>query len=188
MSTDAAAAVPAAHRRFRRVLPLVVGAWALGVAFGFWSLLLKDRHPLDPDVVARYFDAARVAPEAEAWLRAQAPLGATAATVVHVAAPGCRCEGAAERHVATIAAAYRGRGVRFLRATPAFAAAGPAALVFDRGGRLVYFGPYSDEADCGTSGGFVERTLDNLSAARAAAVPKPLAIGCFCLPPAATAS
>jgi hypothetical protein len=185
MSMDAAA-VPAAHRRFRLVLPLVVGAWAIGVAAGFWSLLLRDRHPLDPAIVARYFDAARVAPEAESWLQAQSPAAGAGATVVHVAASGCRCEGAAERHFATIAATYRGRGVRFLRATPAFAAAGPAALVFDRGGRLVYFGPYSDEADCGTSGGFVERTLEGLLARRAGAAPKPLGLGCFCLPSTAT--
>lgn len=61
--------------------------------------------------------------------------------------------------------------------------AAPAALVFNGAGRLVYFGPYSEEADCGTSGGFVERALDALVAGRAAPVARPLGIGCLCITP-----
>ena len=179
-----AASPPAAGamtRHARYLLPAVVAVWAAGTAGAFWALALKDRRPLDPDAVAAYFDAGRVAPAAEAWLRARTPPAAGAATVVHVLPAGCSCTPAAGRHVERIEAAYRGRHVAFARGRPDWVPAAPAALVFDAAGRLVYFGPYSDEADCGTRSGFVERALDALLAGRPASPPRPLGIGCFCL-------
>lgn len=158
----------------------VVLAWAVATAVAFWWFEGRDRHPLDPAEVLAYFDRAPVAARAEAWLRATHPAGARA-TVVHVAAGECSCSRNAERHLAEIAARYRPRRVAFLRARPDWVAATPAALVFDANGHLVYFGPYSDEADCGTSGGFVERTLDALLDRTARAPVRPLGIGCFCL-------
>lgn len=166
--------------RSRPWLALVVLAWGAGTAVAFWALALKDRRVLDPAALAAHFDAARVAPAAEAWLRARAPRAAHA-TVVHVVPEHCSCAGAVNRHVLQLEAAYRPRAVAFLRARPDWVSAAPAALVFDATGTLVYFGPYSDEADCGTSGGFVERTLDQLLAGRAPRAPRPLGIGCFCL-------
>jgi hypothetical protein len=56
----------------------------------------------------------------------------------------------------------------------------PAALVFDAAGQLVYFGPYSDGARCGESGGLVERVLDRVLGGQA---PRPQPFyggGCFC--------
>jgi hypothetical protein len=172
---------PIAARRVRWILPAVVAVWAAGTCGAFWTLALKDRRPLDPAVVAAYFDAGRAAPAAEAWLRARAPLGPAAATVVHVAPEGCSCSPAVNRHLERIEAAYRKRHVAFLRARPDWVAAAPAALVFDAAGRLAYFGPYSDAADCGTSNGFVERALDALLAGRPPSPLRPLGVGCFCV-------
>jgi hypothetical protein len=56
----------------------------------------------------------------------------------------------------------------------------PAALVFDAAEQLVYFGPYSDSARCGESGGLVERVLDRVLGGQA---PRPQPFyggGCFC--------
>jgi hypothetical protein len=56
----------------------------------------------------------------------------------------------------------------------------PAALVFDAAGKLVYFGPYSDSARCGESGGLVERVLERVLDGQA---PRPQPFyggGCFC--------
>ncbi len=56
----------------------------------------------------------------------------------------------------------------------------PAALVFDADGRLVYFGPYSDSARCGTTGGLVERVLDRMLGGRAPHLQPFYGGGCFC--------
>jgi hypothetical protein len=58
--------------------------------------------------------------------------------------------------------------------------ASPAALVFDATGALVYFGPYSDAARCGTSGGLVERVLDKVLAGHSPQLQRFIGGGCFC--------
>jgi hypothetical protein len=172
----------AAPRTLRRRLACAVALlWVCVVVAGFWKFEWQDRRPLDPALVATYFDTARTAPLAEAWLRTQ-PIGPGArATVVHVGAPACSCNRNAARHAAEIEGTYRARRVHFVDAHPEWVRAAPAALVFNAAGRLVYFGPYSEEADCGTSGGFVERALDALVAGRAAPTARPLGIGCLCI-------
>jgi hypothetical protein len=132
------------------------------------------------------------------------------ATVVHVYSADCPCNRFTQPHLARIISGYRHRGVGFVAAVhgPATAAAGslaspvglagiqqvelrggsdlawiestPAALVFDAAGRLVYFGPYSDSARCGESGGLVERVLDRMLGGQ---TPRPQPFyggGCFC--------
>jgi hypothetical protein len=56
----------------------------------------------------------------------------------------------------------------------------PAALVYDARGKLVYYGPYSDGARCGESGGLVERVLDRVLLGHTP-LPQPFyGGGCFC--------
>jgi len=132
------------------------------------------------------------------------------ATVVHVYSADCPCNRFTHPHLARIISGYQHRGVSFVAAVhgPATAVASslassagltgiqqvelrggrdlawiestPAALVFDAGGRLVYFGPYSDSARCGESGGLVERVLDRMLGGQ---TPRPQPFyggGCFC--------
>ncbi len=135
--------------------------------------------------------------------------GARLATVVHVYAANCPCNRFTHPHLARIVSGYQHRGVSFVAAVqgPAATAADltsaadlaalqrvelrgrrdlawieatPAALVFDAAGTLVYFGPYSDSARCGASGGLVERVLDRMLGGQA---PRPQPFyggGCFC--------
>src|SRR6202020_143433 len=115
------------------------------------------------------------------------------ATVVHIYSADCPCNRFTHPHLARIISGYQHRGVSFVAAVhgPATAVAGsltssagltgiqqvelrggrdlawiestPAALIFDATGRLVYFGPYSDSARCGESGGgLVERVLERV--------------------------
>jgi hypothetical protein len=135
---------------------------------------------------------------------------ARVATVVHVYSADCPCNRFTHPHLARIISGYQHRGVSFVAAVhgPATRVAGspagpagltgiqqvelrggsdlawlestPAALVFDAAGRLVYFGPYSDSARCGESGGLVERVLDRLLGGQ---TPRPQPFyggGCFC--------
>jgi hypothetical protein len=130
--------------------------------------------------------------------------------VVHVYSADCPCNRFTQPHLARIISGYQHRGVSFVAAVhgPATAVASnlassarltgiqqvelrggsdlawieatPAALVFDATGRLVYFGPYSDSARCGESGGLVERVLDRMLGGQ---TPQPRPFyggGCFC--------
>ena len=129
------------------------------------------------------------------------------ATVVHVYMAGCVCNRFTHPHLARIVARYRSAGVNFFAAVRPAAADGvaedtgpqglprialptgnewswidatPAALVYDAQGKLVYFGPYSDSARCGESGGLVERVLDRVLLGH---TPHPQPFyggGCFC--------
>ena len=130
-----------------------------------------------------------------------------AATVVHVYTTGCACNRFTHPHLARIVTRYRSAGVNFFAAMrPAVAdavavdtvpqglqrialppgnelswiEATPAALVYDAAGNLVYFGPYSDSARCGESGGLVERVLDRVLLGHTLR-PQPFyGGGCFC--------
>jgi hypothetical protein len=136
--------------------------------------------------------------------------GHMTATVVHVYKPGCACNRFTEPHLAKIVARYAQAGVRFVVATREQSAANeistqtvsavgglaqyaitdspdldwlaiaPAALVFTSAGKLVYFGPYSDAAWCGTSGGLIERILDRLLAGQTPRLQPFYGTGCFC--------
>jgi hypothetical protein len=129
------------------------------------------------------------------------------ATVVHVYMAGCACNRFTHPHLARIVTRYRSAGVNFFAAERPAAAGGvavdtvpqglprialptgtelswieatPAALVYDAEGKLVYFGPYSDSARCGESGGLVERVLDRVLLGH---TPQPQPFyggGCFC--------
>lgn len=110
-------AAPGATLR-RRLAPVVALLWLGAVLVGFWRYEWQDRRPLDPALVATYFDAARTAPLAEAWLRAQPLGGGARATVVHVGAPACSCNRNATRHAVEIQGTYRTRHVNFVDAHP----------------------------------------------------------------------
>lgn len=136
--------------------------------------------------------------------------GAPVATVVHVYSANCPCNRFTHPHLARIVARYQHRGVNFVTAVRAAAGAAvdlplsapgpaglqqfelpaggdlewleatPAALVFDVSGRLVYFGPYSDSARCGESGGLVERVLDRMLVGQTPQLQPFYGGGCFC--------
>ena len=58
--------------------------------------------------------------------------------------------------------------------------AGPAVAIWDRQGRLAYFGPYSEGANCSSSNSFIEPILQALSEGRPVDATHTLAVGCYC--------
>jgi hypothetical protein len=131
------------------------------------------------------------------------------ATILHFWDPGCACSRFNESHVQQLIADYRAAGVQLLvldkqdlqagTVRQAFGSAAmpyrgadlgavdleipasPAAAVFDRDGRLAYFGPYSEGAAClAGNGDFVEQVLDKLLAGEAPSQINISAFGCFC--------
>lgn len=173
---------------------LVVAVWLTGCAWAFWHFELRLQRPFET-ARAALFDSNLRQTAAENWFRAEvqpktASPGMTVATVVHLYRAGCPCNRFTDPHLARIAARYRPRHVEFIAidargatahaARPAWFDATPAALVFDAGGHLVYYGPYSDGARCGEGAGLVERALDHLLDGHLPVPQSRFASGCFC--------
>jgi Domain of unknown function (DUF6436) len=117
--------------------------------------------------------------------------------------PKCRCNRFTEPHLRRLKEAFEGEGVRFMAAAAAVAggptplglevlrfdasrlhAAGvdsvPSALIFDGGGRLIYYGPYSNSTWCGSAGALVDPVLKRALSGSAQFIGVPASRGCFC--------
>ncbi|HDS1737805.1 DUF6436 domain-containing protein [Pseudomonas sp. BP8] len=58
--------------------------------------------------------------------------------------------------------------------------ASPAVAIWDRQGRLAYFGPYSEGAVCNSNNSFIEPVLKALLEDRKVNASNTLAVGCYC--------
>lgn len=169
---------------------LVFAVWLAAVGAAFWQFEFRWQRPF---AAATEFDAAMHTRTAEAWFRTLAAAGRAdsrrVATVVHVYQPECACNRYSEPHVRELESRYAPRGIGFLRVEIGGAAAAdspgwlnttPAALVFDAGGKLLYYGPYSDAAWCGAQSGLVEPILESALRGRPPLQRFAAARGCFC--------
>jgi hypothetical protein len=186
-ATDPSVSAPRATRRAWTVVAL----WLAGTAAAFWYFTQQQLQPFETELPGQVFDATERARSAEQWLLASygaAPREARA-TVVELPLAACRCSSLTAPHVARMRADYAPRGVRFLRAAPVqpgnpdplpWVRSGPAAMVFDSAGRLVYYGPYSAGASCGTTDGLVEKVLERLLAGNEVQLRPATTRGCYC--------
>lgn len=113
--------------------------------------------------------------------------------VLHFVDPQCPCSRFSVPHIAELETRYQNQ-VKFvdvhtakhykaaatdalpLRSVPA----GPAVAIWDRNGRLAYFGPYSGGAVCGQGTDFVAATLAALAIGKNPQWINHEAVGCFC--------
>ncbi|WP_341522272.1 DUF6436 domain-containing protein [Pseudomonas sp. G.S.17] len=58
--------------------------------------------------------------------------------------------------------------------------ASPAVAIWDRDGKLAYFGPYSEGLTCNSSNSFIEPILQALSSGRPVDATHTMAVGCYC--------
>jgi hypothetical protein len=123
--------------------------------------------------------------------------------LVHFWDPACPCNVGNQQHLAELIGHYAPQGVRFyavqkpgskgqlpdtlssLKNLPGFDGsaqlpASPAVAIWDRGGKLAYFGPYSSGVTCNSSNSFIEPILEALAAGRVVNASNNLAVGCFC--------
>jgi hypothetical protein len=189
--------------RFAVLAWIAVGAWLLATAGGFWFFQMSDWRPFNSDVQA-FPQNNREA--LEQWYRRNLSGGAAKLTLVDVYRDGCRCNRFTEPHLKKLMARYAGSGVRFVAtalpaprassasgplglpllagaaAIPAAAAitVGPAALIFDAAGRLIYYGPFSDAAWCGSAGALVDPAIDRALAGLGPTSTPSATRGCFC--------
>jgi len=123
--------------------------------------------------------------------------------VVHFWDPACPCNVGNQQHLGDLVSQFAGHGVTFhvlqkpgshgqlpanLTALKPIAnlpgsehlPASPAVAIWDRQGRLAYFGPYSEGAVCNASNSFVEPILKALLDGRQVSASNTLAVGCYC--------
>jgi len=185
----------------------IVVLWLVATAYAFWWFALRDIKPFEASTSPRIgmFDASQRTLAAEVWFKsaiAGSNSQTTVATVIHITQPSCSCNRFNKPHFTSIVEKYASKGIAFrafahpaapplsadvieikkatLRGALDWVTSTPAALVFDAGGHLIYFGPYSFGAMCGTVGGPVEEVLDSVLAKQSVAPPPTQAVGCYC--------
>lgn len=123
--------------------------------------------------------------------------------LVHFWDPACPCNVGNQQHLAELIEQFAAQGVDFyvvqkpgsrgqlpttLSALKPLAnfpgaehlPASPAVAIWDRQGKLAYFGPYSEGATCNSSNSFIEPILLALSQGRAVNATHTMAVGCYC--------
>lgn len=123
--------------------------------------------------------------------------------VVHFWDPACPCNVGNQQHLGDLVSQFASQGLTFhvlqkpgshgqlptnLSALEPLASlpgsehlpASPAVAIWDRQGRLAYFGPYSEGAVCNASNSFVEPIIKALLEGRPVQATNTLAIGCYC--------
>ena len=123
--------------------------------------------------------------------------------VVHFWDPACPCNVGNQQHLGELIEQYAPQGVEFyalqkpgshgqlpdnlrhmknLDALPGAdqIPASPAVGIWDRTGKLAYFGPYSEGLTCNASNSFIEPILKALGTGRELNATHTLAVGCYC--------
>ncbi|WP_342623869.1 DUF6436 domain-containing protein [Pseudomonas alkylphenolica] len=123
--------------------------------------------------------------------------------LVHFWDPACPCNVGNQQHLAELIEHFAPQGVAFyvvqkpgsrgqlpstLSALKPLAElpgaehlpASPGVAIWDRQGKLAYFGPYSEGATCNSSNSFIEPILLALSQGRAVSATHTMAVGCYC--------
>jgi len=166
----------------------VAASWfALSLA-GLWTYEVRQANS-ERSVLFELHDTAQVERWYSQTIAGMADVANSApATVISLAGQGCPCEASAAPRFAQIRSRYQSRGVRFLvpdatsRSDPRLAAltSGQAALVFDRKGRLAYYGPYAEAAACGVGRGLLEPILDRVLSGRFVTSVPVVGLACAC--------
>ncbi|WP_447795197.1 DUF6436 domain-containing protein [Pseudomonas farris] len=133
--------------------------------------------------------------------------GPGAIRLVHFWNPACPCNVGNQQHLTELVEHYVPQGVEFyavqkpgshgqlpstlsrlktITVLPGSEQipASPAVAIWDRNGRLAYFGPYSEGLTCNSSNSFIEPILQALNEGRAVNATHTLAVGCYCPWPA----
>ncbi len=169
-------------------------AWLLAMIYAFWWYQARFIRPFAEQAVLFSGDHLQL-PDALA--------GPGPVRLVHFWDPACPCNVGNQQHLTELLERFAGQPVSFhvLRKPgshgelPAPLAAlqpltelrgaadipsSPAVAIWDRQGRLAYFGPYSEGAVCTSENSFVEPIIEAVLAGRRVQATHGLAVGCFC--------
>ena len=173
---------------------LLAGLWLAAMVWAFWWYQARYLRP---------FDTSPTLFSGEHLQLPAAIAGPGSVRLVHFWDPACPCNVGNQQHLAELLARFAPLGVQFFAvqkpgshgqlpatlqalrplATPPGAEAlpaSPAVAIWDRQGRLAYFGPYSEGAVCSSANSFIEPVLQALIDGRPVQATQSLAQGCYC--------
>lgn len=173
---------------------LIAALWLGAMLLAFWWFQARYIRPFEPRT--ELFTGAELRLPAE--LAGPGPV-----RLVHFWDPGCPCNVGNQQHLGELVETYAPRGVEFYAVQKAGSQgrlptnlqalqpleeldgsaglpASPAVAIWDREGRLAYFGPYSEDALCTSANSFIEPILEALMDGRPVRAESNLAVGCFC--------
>lgn len=181
-------------RRKTLLACLLALLWVGLMATAFWWYQARYIRPFTEQTAL--FDGSLLQLPAE--LRGPGPV-----RLVHFWDPACPCNVGNQQHLSELLTRFGEHGVNFysvrkpgtqgelpapLKGLQALEQlpgseqlpASPAVAIWDKQGRLAYFGPYSSGAVCTSSNSFIEPILEALLADRPVQASNNLAVGCFC--------
>ncbi|MGH8433967.1 MAG: DUF6436 domain-containing protein [Pseudomonas sp.] len=173
---------------------LLAVVWLGAMLVAFWWFEARYIRPFSEQTALFSGDSLRLPDE----LAGPGPI-----RVVHFWDPACPCNVGNQQHLAELLERFGPQGVAFyavqkpdshgqlagtlsalqpLSQLPGAEQlpASPAVGIWDKDGRLAYFGPYSEGATCTSSNSFIEPILDALAQGRAVNATHTLAVGCYC--------
>jgi hypothetical protein len=181
-------------RRKTLLASLLALCWLAAMLAAFWWFQVRYIRPFEPRTELFSGSQLRLPDE----LAGPGPI-----RLVHFWDPACPCNVGNQQHLGELVARFAAQGVQFysvrkagsqgqlpdslqaLRPLAGLAGseglpASPAVAIWDREGRLAYFGPYSEGALCTSGNSFIEPILEALAAGRRVRAESNLAVGCFC--------
>ena len=168
--------------------------WTAAMAGAYWWYQLRYIRSFDQQATLFSGEILRLPAE----LAGPGPI-----RLVHFWDPACPCNVGNQQHLGELIEQYAPQGVEFyalqkpgshgqlpenlrhmkvLDALPGAdqIPASPAVGIWDRTGKLAYFGPYSEGLTCNASNSFIEPILHALSAGRPVKATHTMAVGCYC--------
>ncbi|MCK1791715.1 DUF6436 domain-containing protein [Pseudomonas violetae] len=173
---------------------LLITLWAVAMVVAYWWYEAR---------YLRSFIAQNVLFDGEQLRLPDELAGPGPIRLVHFWDPSCPCSVASQQHLIALIERYSQQGVSFyvvqapgsqghlpeamaiLQTIATLSGSdkipsSPAVAIWDRSGKLSYFGPYSEGASCTSSNSFIEPILDALSSGRTVNASNMLAVSCFC--------
>lgn len=171
-------------QKYRKALAFAVtGVWLVGVLYGFWSAELQ--------YLGKFSDRLVEFNGRENLALTLAPTQGSA-LVVHFIDSSCPCTDYTQKHISDLQKKYapttefvawnssqlseEQRSVLSKFKVPA----SPAVAIWNKAGKLTYFGPYSSGAFCGQGTDFVSISINNIQNGNAQIWVNNDVAGCFC--------
>lgn len=171
----------------------IIGLWLLGLALALWWFQAR---------YVRSFNEQAVIFSGNELTLPQAIAGDGPIRLVHFWDPACPCNAGNQQHLASLLEQYNGQIGFYAVQKPGTEGALPKTLsaliplsdfpgsqsipstpavgIWDKHGKLAYFGPYSAGITCNAGNSLIDPVLEALSQDRAVSVDNSLAVGCFC--------
>ena len=166
----------------------LVSGWAVSTVYFFWDFQFRNVQSfIRADLLGNssYFDETEFTTAAESIFSNYKNVK-NGPYVFSFIDTDCPCSKFTNKHIEELKLTYQGKGIQFVTIKKGESSyfskipASPAAAVMDEKGKLIYFGPFSDQAVCGAGSGFIEPVLDDMLRGTKSRQMNLLATGCFC--------